>query len=254
MDLTPESSEERLALWVIGAAAILALIGGGLTFVITQTSTNKPQKEPERPVVIALAEFPEGALITTDKLQVQNWPESIVPPGSISSLADLNGKFAKVRIAARTPLVLTQLGGVDVTKLTTNAGPAGLTGAPKGPTLVDAEYTLEKGQVLVVVKQIAPIYRGIRVRGIGSLDPTITTAEVGSLIFAVPAQDALILKFIENMNPDLLLRAAGDTGNAATDLVTQDYMVRRYNLERPLAAGSPTGPPGIAGTQGVAPR
>lgn len=268
---------------LIALGVVLALIGGGLTFVITQTATNRPQEELKKPVVIARSEFLEGALITTDKLEIQEWPESIVPPGSVSGLDSLNGKFAKVRIPARTPLVINQLGGVDLTKLSTNAGPPGSI-APRPSTFVEPEYTLDKGQVLVVVNypsaaslvgagvlrsgsmvdiivrtpgavgdQIAPIFRNIRVRAVGNIDPTAAAAG-STLIFAVSPQDALILKFVESMNPDLLLRAAGDTESSPTDLVTQEYMIRRYRLERTAGVsggGTPTVsapvPPGTPG-------
>lgn len=265
---------------LIALGVVLALIGGGLTFVISQTATNRPQEELKRPVVIARSEFLEGALVTTDKLEIQQWPESIVPPGSISDLKDLNGKFAKVRIPARTPLVVNQLGGVDLNKLATNAGPVGAV-APKPATFVEPEYTLDKGQVLVVVNypnaaslisagalragsmvdiiirtpgaagdQIAPIFRNIRVRAVGNIDPT-QTANSTSLIFAVSPQDALILKFLESMSPDLLLRAAGDTESSPTDLVTQEYMIRRFRLERPAASGGGAPAAATPGTPGA---
>lgn len=268
---------------LMALGVVLAVIGGGLAFVMTQTAVGNAQRVevPKKDVVMAKADITEGTILTTDKLELVKWPEDVIPPGAITDMKDLQGKFAKVRIGARSPLNQSQIGGKDVDKLATQPAPAGQTTAAKGPKVVEQEYLLEKGQVLVAVTypsasaliqagavkpgsrvdvivrtpgatsdQIAPVFRNIQIRAIGSVNPDTEKAG-NTLIFAVPPQDALVLKYIEAMNPDLVLRSAADgpNENPGTDLVTQDYIINKYKLQRPPAAtgGAAPAPPGGRG-------
>ncbi len=147
-------------------------------------------------------------------------------------------------------------------------GPLG-GGAPPPPKLIDAAYTLEPGKTMVAVSypeaaklasagilragnkvdiyvkapglngdQMALIFSNMEIKAIGDLNTGTKdsaakdAAPSATLIFITTPQDALVLKFLESMNPFLLLRAAGDDQVIKTDLVTQDYIAARFGLQR----------------------
>jgi hypothetical protein len=60
-------------------------------------------------------------------------------------------------------------------------------------------------------------------------------AEVEPLTLIVTPQDAMVLKYAEEVgaNIDLVLRSAGDTGQIATESVTLQYIFERFNVELP---------------------
>ncbi|MBI2886154.1 MAG: flagella basal body P-ring formation protein FlgA [Chloroflexi bacterium] len=146
------------------------------------------------------------------------------------------------------------------------AGP-GIGGAKPAPAkLVDAAFTLDRGRVMVAVDypeaaklvsagilrpgdkvdiyvktagvagdQIALIFSNMEIKAIGDLSQTEEAKAASStLIFVVTPQEAVVLKFLENLNPFFLLRAAGDEQVLRTDLVTMDYIVARFGLQRPV--------------------
>ncbi|MBI4497513.1 MAG: hypothetical protein HY689_06420 [Chloroflexi bacterium] len=253
---------------LMALGVVLAIIGGGIAFVLSQTAVSRASQVevPKRPVVLARLNISEGTVITSDKVEIIQWPENLIPSGTVTDSKDLEGKFARVPIGARTPLNISQLAGRDLQQLPlhTAAGEA----PAKVPDVVQPEFLLEKGQVLVAVnypsagelikagalkagsrvdivvrapgvngEQLRPVFRNIQVRGVGSALPGQEAAG-GSLIFTVPPQEALILKFLESLNPFLLLRAAGDSENIAVELVTLDYIITRFGLQRPTGSGA----------------
>ena len=256
---------------LMALGVILALIGGGLSFVMTQIGVGAAQNEMKTlPVILARVDIPPGAIISDAMVQVAEWPEASIPPGATTTLADVRGKFAKTAIVQRSPVVIGQIAGKDIAGVDIQPAPAGQPPV-KAPTTVGPEFLLEKGQVLVAVNypsasalilaggvkagsrvdiivrtagatgdQIAPIFRNIEIRGIGSVDGAATGG--AALIFAVTPQVALELKFLETMSPDFILRAAGDTESPLTDLVTMDYMLNKYRLQRPLGSGGAAPP------------
>ena len=255
---------------LMALGVVLALIGGGLSFVMTQNAVGNAQRTEVKtgPVIVAKEDLPLGTIITSAKVQELQWPEGSIPPGTATKMEDLEGKFTKVRIVQRSPINVSEIAGKDLPKVAIQPAPAGQPPV-KVPTTVDPEFLLEKGQVLVAVdypsagamiragaikagarvdiivktpgatsEQIAPIFRNIQIRGIGSVNPDGAGSGTGTtLIFAVEPQQALELKFLESMNPDLMLRAAGDSDIRSTDLVTQDYILNKYRLQRPSGGG-----------------
>jgi len=142
-------------------------------------------------------------------------------------------------------------------------------GAPPVPKLIDAAFTLEPGKTMVAVTypeaaklasagilkagnkvdvyvkapgingdQMALIFSNMEIKAIGDLNTGTKesgakeVAPSATLIFITTPQDAIVLKFLETMNPFLLLRAAGDDQVIRTDLVTQDYIAARFGLQR----------------------
>ncbi len=63
--------------------------------------------------------------------------------------------------------------------------------------------------------------------------PTRATVEMMTLV--VTPQDAMVLKYVEELGAsiDLVLRSAGDTDQITTDSVTLQYVFDRFNIELP---------------------
>lgn len=245
---------------------VLALLAGGIVFVISQTATQPAAAEVvKKDVVVVLTEIPERTIIADAQVKVEQWPENLIPPGAVAKAEDVVGKFAKTKLTPRLPVLGTQVAGiVTPSGKETSAGASPKPDAKTAPQ-VSAAYVLEKGKVLVAVNypgaaalvgsgavkpgdhvdiivrsegangiQIAPIFRNIEIKAMGS----IGAGEAGvagstQFVFEVVPQDGLILKFLETLNADILLRAAGDAVNPQTDLVTIDYIINRYGLQRP---------------------
>ncbi|MBM2826440.1 MAG: Pilus assembly protein CpaB, partial [Dehalococcoidia bacterium] len=202
---------------------VLALISGAAVFFVVQLNVAKGKEIPERPVVVALVDIPERTVITPDKVTVQQWPENIIPPGAIAKVEGVNGKFAKGKLLAKVAILDSQIAGIATEGA--EKGPATPASAPGKSVQVAPEFNpnlIEKGKVLVAVTypsavplikagavfpgsrvdiiveapgllgpQIAPVFRNIEVKFIGSVT---STTEAGAtkvdsvLVFAVPPQ------------------------------------------------------------------
>lgn len=254
---------------LMALGAVLALISGLIVFFVTQTATAAPPEVPTRDVVVARVEIKERTRITPDMLQVAKIPENVIPPGTFTTIEDVSGKWAKENVHVRTPVIGTVLA---VTDQSIPAAPAGSStgggqlvgGSPPPPKLIDAAFTLEPGKTMVAVSypeaaklatagilkpgnkvdiyvkapgingdQMALIFSNMEIKAIGDLNTgTKDALPSATLIFITAPQDAIVLKYLETMNPFLLLRAAGDDQVIKTDLVTQDYIAARFGLQR----------------------
>lgn len=249
---------------------VLALLAGGIVFVISQTATQPAAAEVvKKDVVVVLTEIPERTIIGDAQVKVEQWPENLIPPGAVAKAEDVVGKFAKTKLMPRLPVLGTQVAGIIKSDEKEASGATKPEAKPTTKTTpqVSAAYVLEKGKVLVAVNypgaaalvgsgavkpgdrvdiavqtegasgvQIARIkdFRNIEIKALG----TLAAGEAGvpgstQFIFEVTPEEALILKFLETMNPFMLLRGAGDTEKRDTNLITIDYIINLYGLQRP---------------------
>jgi len=245
---------------------VMALISGGVVFLLASTATTTAKEIPMKDVVVAINEILERAIITDALLTTVELPEASVPPGAVLKKEDLIDKFAKDKIYPKTPIQLTQIaarrpGDAPVIQPT----PPPATGSTvKTPVLdVTASYTLEKGRTMVAVDypeasklivagilrpkdrvdiyvkapgvggdQLALIFSNKEIHAIGDLKQTETATPSPTMLFIDTPQNALVLKFIETMNPFLLIRSAEDGEDPRrTDLVTQNYICQRFGLQ-----------------------
>lgn len=259
-----------------GGGKILMLLGvvlsigaGLIVFFVTQTATAAPTEVPRKNVVVARTDIVERTLITPDLLRVAAMPEDIIPPGAVFKLEDVVNKFAKEKIHNGNAVLTTHLATTGKPGETPPAAQP-IPPAPANPPpvkKVDAAFALEKGKTIVAVdypeaakliatgilkpgnkvdiyvktagatsEQIALIYSNIEIKAIGNLSQTEDAPPSPTMIFEVTPQDALVLKYLETMSPILLLRAAGDETVIRTDLVTMEYIIARFQLQRPAAA------------------
>ena len=258
---------------LMALGVVLALLSGGVVFFIASTSAAAGSREiPMKAVLVTRTEIAERALITDDLLDVIQLPEDGIPPGAIlgTERAKLKDTFAKTRIYARTPIQLSQVTArkpVEPPDLQPKPPGAPAVGTPAPTFAVPVSALLEKGRTMVAVDypeasklisagvlrpgdkvdiyvktpgtsgdQLAMIFFNKEIKAIGSISQTDQAAPSPTLLFIDSPQDALVLKFIESMNPFLLVRSVEDGGDARlTDPVTQDYIISRFHLQRPAA-------------------
>jgi Flp pilus assembly protein CpaB len=196
-------------------------------------------------------------------------PVDTVPRDSIDAMTKVINKFAKERVRPGQPILSPQIAetgkpGEERPQGLPGVAPAAPASGAPPPKTVDAAFVVDKGKVMVAVDypeaaklvtagvlrpgdkvdiyikapginsdQIALIFSNIEIKAIGRLATAGGEAPPSpTLIFIVPPQDALVLKYLEGLGPFLLLRAAGDVETIRTDLVTMDYLVQRFRLQR----------------------
>lgn len=247
---------------------VLALISGGVVFVIASTATAGPKETPVKAIVVAKNEIPERGIITDALLEIVEYPETLIPPGAVLKKEDVVDKFAKDKISARYPIQSSQIAARKPGDAPVVQPPAPSAGGPTTkPVVMDvaAAYTLEKGRTMVAVDypeaakliaagilrpkdrvdiyvkapgiggdQLALIFSNKEVHAVGDIKQTETAAATATLLFVDTPQNALVFKFIETMNPFLLIRSAEDGEDPRrTDLVTQSYVCQRFGLQCP---------------------
>lgn len=220
-------------------------------------------------IVVANNEIPERAIITDALLMTIEVPTANIPPGAVLKKEDLIDKFTRDKLYAKTPIQLTQIaarrpGEAPAVQPAAPPAPVGPGGtAPAKPLDVTASYVLEKGRTMVAVDypeaaklitagilrpkdrvdiyvkapgiggdQLALIFSNKEIHAIGDLTKTDTASPSPTLLFIDTPQNALVFKFIETMNPFLLIRSAEDGEDPRrTDLVTQNYVCQRFGLQ-----------------------
>ncbi|MBI2865004.1 MAG: Flp pilus assembly protein CpaB [Chloroflexi bacterium] len=231
-------------LMILGA--VVALIAGGMAFLLLARASSRPDDVPKRPVLVAAVNIPERTLVNAGMLRVQQWPQENIPPGALTAIDAGANKFSVMPLFAGQPVLGSQVADTK--------GGSGVA------------YALEKGKVLVAVNlggaggiissgaihagdvvdlvviapgtnsnQVATTMQALKIFAIGSVGAGAKAGQgAGTLfLFEVSEQDALVLKYLETLNVDMVLRAAGDDAKAATDPVTIDYLVEKYRLQRP---------------------
>jgi len=263
-------ARKRSGTVLMALGVVLALISGAIVFFISQTATAAPVETPMVDVVVARVEIKERTKITADMLLEVKMPEGVRPRTAKTKKADVVDKWARENIHEGTPLVEVSLAVTPETLASaTPVAEKGAGSSPVGggqaakPKLVDAAFTLKPGQTMVAVdypdaaklvaagilqpgnkvdiyvkapgltsEQMARIYSNVEIKAIGDLTKTQEATPSAILIFVVEPQQALVLKFLESLNPFLLLRAAGDDDVIRTDPVTMDYIVNNFGLQR----------------------
>lgn len=256
---------------LMALGVVLALLSGAVVFFISQTATAAPVETPMVDMVVARVEIKERTKFTADMLQVVKAPEAVRPRTAKTKVEDVVGQWARENIHQGASVLDVSLAVTPETLAAATpvaekgAGPSPIGGGqPAKPKLVDAAFTLKPGQTMVAVDypdaaklvatgilqpgnkvdiyvkapgltsdQMALIYSNVEIKAIGDLTKTNEATPSATLIFVVEPQQALVLKYLESLNPFLLIRAAGDDQVIRTDLVTMDYIVSRFGLQRP---------------------
>lgn len=251
---------------------LLGVITAVGTFVVLGSSSPGAVQIPMKFVVVAQQNIPERGEITADAIAVQEWPESAVPVGAVSTTDSVIGKVALQPIFPGQiilPQMITVKGQLGQSR--TNASliiPEGkvamafslnelssVAGALQPGDSVDLLLTLQPGSLPPTasraVTTTAPIgTEGLPVTQIMLQDLLVmqvgswavgeaNTAAVGNIVtFAIDRQDALALKSAREQGAiDFVLRRSGDHKLVTTEPVTLQYLNKRFgfNLAPPAS-------------------
>ncbi len=234
----------------LGLGIVLALLAGVLVFAVTQQSTATKPPEETVSVVVAKVDIPERTVLTAAQLETREYPKSIAPSGSISTIE------AAVRL---TTLSKVPIGGpILSSQVVTGGGATGIS------------LTLEKGKVLVAfpvadaLTSAGQLKVGDRVDILATITPPAATAapaatgapvvapvapvpttqtivqnlEIvdmpvkGVLLFIVDHQTSLVLKSLRDGGAvvDLAIRSRAETETVKTTPVDRDYIVKTFGL------------------------
>lgn len=258
---------------------VLGLLLGAITavgtFIVLGSSTPTTAPISMRPVVVAQQNIPERAEITSDAVAIQQWPESAVPVGAVSSTDGVVGKIALQPIYQGQiilPPMIVAKGQLGQSR--TNASliiPDGkvamafsvsdlssVAGAVQPGDSVDLLLTLSPGALPSTasraVTTTAPLgSEGLPVTQIMLQNLLVmqvgpwtvgdsNAAPAGNIVtFAIDRQDALALKSArEQGGIDIVLRKSGDKQIVNLEPVTLQYLNKRFNFN---LAPSPNAPP-----------
>jgi pilus assembly protein CpaB len=102
----------RSAVAWFGGAALAA--AGAVLAVRAHVATleaTRPDVGPPTPVVIAAADLTRGSTLVADSFRVVDVPSTLAPPGSLTSLEQVDGRVLVADIAEGEALTETRLGG-----------------------------------------------------------------------------------------------------------------------------------------------
>lgn len=258
-----------------GPAGTAQPAGGGQSQ--TQTRTVK--------VVVALTDILDRTQISASQVKEQDVPENLVPAEALRTVNDAVGKTTVQRITQNQILTQAMVGSsqgsggtafsfqapnVLVAVTFNDAADILAAGAIRPGDFVDL-VVLGQGDKPgnIPNMQVQVTVRNLQVYAIGqartapsqapaapsgtpasaqqgtSGQPAATQGTGTTILFVVPEQDALVIKYHEQpeFHTDMFLRAAGDSNIYDTDPVDVDYIVQRYKLKRPtgvVPGASPT--------------
>jgi pilus assembly protein CpaB len=238
----------ELRSWVFLA---LGLLLSGLTglalYGVSQDTSNRGQvaaAAESLEVLVAAADIPARAVLTTESVRSQSYPRVLVPSGALGNVADAIGQTTLAAIPRGAVVVRNQLvaaGGNKGASVALEKGtvlvafpttdPLTVAGLVEAGDRVDVLATLAVGadgakrtqtivQNLVVVDVMRP-----------SRDSQVRAA---ALTFVVDPQVALVLKHLRDSQYtiDLSIRARADTETVKTATVDSAYVLQRYGIPR----------------------
>ncbi|MDO8674099.1 MAG: Flp pilus assembly protein CpaB [Dehalococcoidia bacterium] len=233
---------------LMALGVVVALIAGGIAFYVVTVASTRTAEVPTRAVLVAAVNIPERTLINASMLRVQQWPPENVPPGSLNTIEAGANKFSTMPIFVGQAVLGSQIadtkGGSGVA-YALEPGKELVAVNLSGAAGIISSGAVRAGDVIDLIvntpgsngNQVAPTMQNLRIYAIGSV---LAGAKAGAgagpsnlFLFQVTPQDALILKFLETLNVDMVLRAAGDDVIVPTEPVTIDYLVNKYRLQRP---------------------
>lgn len=107
MAVQPPKSKNRVILLIGVACAALAAVL--VVFLLQRGNTTGPT----RTVLVAKTDIEAGTVVTQDALKANDLPEGTVPGDVVTDPGQVNGKIAAIRIAANTPITLSQFQGAE---------------------------------------------------------------------------------------------------------------------------------------------
>lgn len=250
---------QRSARLLIVLGFILAIVSAGATlFILRRQPQGNVQPVETASVVVAFQNIEAHVPVPPDAIGVKEWPQDSVPPGAILNPADAVGKLTRSPIFPGQILLASMLIDKKVEETRLGLGSDASFIIPKGKIAVamtidnisgvaGAIQSGDRVDVLLSMRLQQDTAQGITQEPVTQLAlQDIEVLRVGIwnvtgnrqqdqpqqvVTFLVDRQQALILKHLrENTLVDLALRAAGDHEVVTTETVSEDYMIREFDI------------------------
>lgn len=249
-----------IILMVLGV--VVAFMAGASVFILspkTSPASSKAEEVKKGKVVMVTQQIGEREVVQPAFVREVEMPVEVIPPDALTKRDDVANKMTTVKLYPNLPVLKDQIS-------TKSVGDGYAFKLDKGKVLVAVNYPgaaniMGSGAVrpgdhvdLIAVTpgengiQIAPTMQNITVTAVGTLTPgdlgNVTNSQKSStagaspstlLFFEVSEEDAQILKFLETMGIDIVLRAAGDNDVPPSRVVDMNYIVEKFRLQRPPA-------------------
>ncbi len=258
-----------LILIVVGLILALVSVFGVLSISKNQTAVvPTPTPVPIVKVVVATQNIAERTMLQSSMLTLKDWPADLLPTGTISKIQDVIGKVTSTPLAAGEIVLINKVSTEQTAVGLAPTLPPGLVAMSLGVSsmsavggairqgdsvdiLVSMEYSIytEQGDESKPMQSTFYTIQDVPVLAIsGQVDSTAapqagaTKAPVQSnisgintLTVLVTPQDALLLKYSKEKGTiDLVLRSPQYHDQVVTDPVYLEYIMRRFELPRPL--------------------
>ena len=244
-------AERRFTLIFYLAILVAAFATYGVFRVLEANQANGRIKTV--PVVIAMADLPEGAVIEAEGVTVSQWPEQTIPAGAFNDAKAVVGRVTRVAVFKGEPLVPGRLApagtgpGIEVMIAPGKRAMAvrindvaGLNGLVQPGSRVDMLVTLrdgfggrESGVAKLFMENLKVLSVGSRVTRSTDNEPINATTATLEVTPAEAEQVALAMK---EGNIQLVLRGYGDPDSVVTRGATEQDVLARLRDPSLVAA------------------
>lgn len=218
-------------------------------------------------VVMATKEIAEFTPIRADAVAVKPFPAAFVPPGTVSTVDEVVGKFASTRLVRDQLVLSSQISAAKrSSNLSATIPPGKVAFWMPMPDLLAQSGGLQPGDHLDILLSISlsasqggqgkgittqTTLQNVEVFFVGSANadvvssaaavgPSVSQSAAGRaatkvVVFLVDHQDAVLTKFIKDSGGtiDLVLRSKDAPGVVQTESVTADTIVERFYFRVP---------------------
>jgi pilus assembly protein CpaB len=259
---------KRAGLLLMLVGLMLASLAALLVLGMAQQSQQQSVQQIKQVYVVTVArDVPENTVVTPDMLAVKAFPADFAPPGAVATAEEATGKYASVKLFKDTVLLRSQLNlNKKARDVASNLPPGKVAFWMPQPDLIANAGILKPGDHIDVLLTVnmgdkdtkwystQTTLQNVEIFSIGTVDQAVdsgaqpansTAAKISSgasktnassaLVLLLDHQDALILKFIKDVDGiiDLVLRSADDAQIVRTDSVTPDTLVDRFKFRVP---------------------
>src|SRR4051812_14063588 len=234
-------AERRFTLIFFLALVVAGFATYGVWRVLENSRSG--QRVRVRPVVIALADIPEGAQIDKEEIGTSEWPEQTVPSGAFERPDSVTGRVSRVAIFKGEPIVPGRLApqgtgpGLEV-KIAPGKRAmavrindvAGLGGLVQPGSRVDMLVTLKdnSGREAGVAKLFM---ENLKVLSVGSHTTRSTSEEpinaTTATLEVTPSEAEQVALAMKEGNIQLVLRGYGDPDSVTTKGATENDVLAR---------------------------
>lgn len=249
----------------IAAGIVLALLAGGLAFMLVLRASRVTPAAPKTPavkVVVASRSMAIRELIQPGDVELRTAPADIVPESAVRNVNEAVGQLTLTPLAPGEMILASHLISPTVkgARLAFTMDKTQVAMAFPADDLMSRNSLLQAGDHVDVLFSIEVQVEGAEGGGLVTFDAlqnlevaaivqtrdlsTQAQAEPGAqaqrplaIVFALDPQDALVLKHLHDMGGtvDIVLRAPEAKERFSTQPVNLDYILDRYDIRIPVS-------------------